>query len=319
MRGDDAYGELEIGLSRAQRGVYEVTLRLTDPQSQAEVSPVRGSTTLDAEALLSLQSEPGSYGRALAAQVFVDPQVRALYGKARAAFERSGLLLRVRIAIDATALELHDLRWEVLRDPDTDAPLATSERVVLSRFMRSRSWRRVRPRTRQQSRAVVAIAAPRDLGRYGLDEVDAAREVAGASAALSGIGVAVVGDAEPLTLDRFVDALRSGADIVYLICHGMLSRQLEPILYLCDDAGATAPVKGSLLAQRLGELPELPRLVVLASCESAGRADATATGDAPSVAHGSLAPLLAEAGVPAVLAMQDKITVETVRLCVGSN
>ena len=54
----------------------------------------------------------------------------------------------------------------------------------------------------------------------------------------------------------------------------------------------------------LSELTTRPRLLVLASCESAG----ASAGDALA----ALGPRLAEAGIPAVLAMQGKISVETV-------
>lgn len=314
MSSEITYGELEIGLSRAQRGVYEVTLRLVDPQSQAELAPVRGPAAIDAELLATLQLRPDEYGRTLARQVFADEAVRRLYGQARAALDRGGMLLRVRVAVDPTALELHDLRWELLRDPDTDEAMATSERIVLSRFMRSLDWRRVRLLPRSQLRAVVAIAAPTNAEKYGLAPVDVAAEVGRAREALAGIEVAVVGEREPLTLERLVDTLRAGADIVHLVCHGALVGKSEPLLYLQDEAGLAAPVKGAALAQRVGELQQPPRLMVLLSCESAGREDAAGLADSPSLAQGSLAPLLANAGVPAVLAMQARITMDTARV-----
>ncbi len=58
---------------------YEVMLRLTDPQSQAEVAPVRGLAAIDVEALLASQGVPEEYGRLLAAQRFADVAVRGLY------------------------------------------------------------------------------------------------------------------------------------------------------------------------------------------------------------------------------------------------
>lgn len=313
MTVDTVYGELEIGLHRVQRGAHEVALRLTDPHSQAELAPVRGPAAIDAEALLAAQASPEAYGRLLAGQLFADAAVRGLYATARAALERGGLSLRVRLAIDPSALELHDLRWELLRDPETNAPLATSERVLLSRFMPSQDWRRVRLQPRAQLRAVVAVAAPTNLDRYGLAQIDRDGEVARAREALADLEVTVVGVELPLTIDRLVDALRAGADIVYVVCHGMLSRQHEPMLFLQDAEGKVALTRGAELAQRIGELPEVPRMIVLASCESAGREDASAAAERPT-AQSSLAPLLADAGVPAVLAMQGKISMETVRV-----
>lgn len=314
MSAEVTHAELEIGVHRAQRGVYEVALRLTDPQSQAEIAPVRGLAEIDAESLLLAQADPEIYGRLLSSQVFADAAVRGLFGKARAALERGGLMLRVRLAIDPTALELHDLRWELLRDPETGAPLATSERVLLSRFMRSQDWRQIRLQPRARLRAVIAVAAPSNVADYGLAPVDLDGEVARITEALAGIDVTVLGKAGPLTLDRLVEALRAGVDVVYLACHGTLTRQSEPILFLQDERGAAAPVKGSELALRIGELAQPPRLVVLASCESAGRADASGWAGEKPLAQASFAPMLANAGVSAVIAMQAQISMETVRL-----
>ncbi len=291
-------GELEVGLHRVQRGVYEVVLWLVDPQSDAEVAPVRGLAAIAVDELQGLQTMPERYGRTLAAQVFADPAVRLLYAKARVVMDRAGL--RLRIAIDASALELHELRWELLRDPENDAALATSERVLLSRFMRSQDWRRVRLQARASLRAVIAVAAPTNCEEYSLAPIDRDAEIRRAREALAGIAVTVVGG--PCTLDGLIAALRAGADIVYLMCHGALGRQSESVVFLQDEAGAVAPVRGMALAGRIGELTTPPRLMVLASCDSAKRAEV------------SLAPLLADAGVSAVLAMQGQIGIDTARV-----
>lgn len=307
------YGELEIELHRTQAGGFEVTLRLKDPQSQGEVAPVRGPVVFNLQALLASQVAPEEYGRLLAAQLFADAAVRGLYARARSALEGGGLMLRVRVAIDDTAAELHAVRWELLRDPETGVSLATSERVLLSRFMSSPDFRRIELVPRARLRAVIAVSAPSNVADYSLTPVDLDGEVARATAALAGVDVTVVGQAQPLTLDRFVDALRTSADIVYLVCHGTLTTQFEPVLFLQNEAGAVAPVKGKELAVRVGELLRTPRLMVLASCESAGSEGASAAAGERTTAQASLAPRLVTAGVPAVLAMQGRISSETVQ------
>lgn len=274
---------------------------------------MRGTAAIDVEALLASQHEPEAYGRLLTAQVFADPALRQLYGKARAALGQSERMLRLRVAVDPSAASLHDLRWELLRDPESDAPLATSERVVLSRFMRGADWRRTRVAARGRLRALVAVAAPPNLADYRLAPIDRAGEVARARAALAGVELQVLGDAEPLTLERLIDALRAGVDVVYLVCHGALAKDLGPVLYLQREDGRAAPARGADLARRIGELQQTPRLIVLASCESAGKAGASGALGEPVAAEASIAPLLAEAGVPAVLAMQGRLTMETAR------
>lgn len=71
-----------------------------------------------------------------------------------------------------------------------------------------------------------------------------------------------------------------------------------------------ARVPGSALVQAITELRVPPRLVVLASCQSAGTGGDAATGDNGALA--ALGPRLAEAGVAAVLAMQGNVSMTTV-------
>lgn len=294
----DAYGELEITIQRGHSGSYDVTLRATDPESRGESAPVRGAAEFDLHELLLAQLDPIDYGRRLTSQLFSSSALRDFYTRTRMVFEHAGRMLRVRLDIDPSAGELNDLRWELLRDASTDAPLATSERTLFSRFMRSQDLRVVQLQPLTQLRAVIAVASPTNINDYALAQIDRDGEVARATRALAGVAITVVGQTEPLTLNRLVDALRMGADIVYLVCHGRSHPRHGPVLFLQDEAGMVQVVKAQEFAQRLGGLRQAPRLMVLASCESAGQA--------------SLASLLADMGVLATLAMQEKVTMSTV-------
>jgi hypothetical protein len=300
------YAELEIALHTGP-DAYTVELRFSHPDSDAELTPQRGPAALDLEELLSLQFDAVAYGRTLAAQLFHDEAVRTLYAGAKAVVEASGVHLRLRLAVGSDVPELHAVRWELLRDPlpdSDDAPLSTSERTPFSRFMRCRDWRHVRPRTRSEMTALVAVAAPPDV-REG--EIERSRT------SLGKIPTTVID--EPVTLNHLVERLRDDdetADILYLVCHGVLTRSdNEPFLFLQNDDSTTARVAGAELAERVAELERPPRLVVLASCESAGTAAGTDAAGKPT-AQSSLAPRLADAGVPAILAMQGRISMTTV-------
>jgi hypothetical protein len=299
------YAELEIGFQRITAGDHQVELRFTDPLSEAAVPAERGSAALDAAVLLALQDDPRTYGEALTAQFFAEERVRSFYLRARTAVEASERCLRLRLVIGPSAPELHGLRWELLRDPETGEPLATSEKILFSRFLVSQDWRPVRLRRRAALRALIAVAAPSDCASYRLAEVDRDGEIARARRGLGDIQVTTLGgEREPLTLERLVAGLREGADIVYLVSHGALVRGQVPWLFLQDEEGKIARVEGAALAERLRELPDPPRLMVLASCESGGTAN--------GATQAALAPRLAEAGVTAVVAMQGQITMETV-------
>jgi hypothetical protein len=311
-----SYAELEIALSRlGEAGPYQVELRFDTPDS-AERTPVRGVAPLDPLELVELEDSPGNaYGLALAKSLFADAEVRAKYGQFKAAVEGAGDLLRVKLFVDRSAADLHHLRWELLTDPDTQQPLATSERILFSRFGSSGDWRPVRLRAKTALTALVAVSNPSNLDQYGLAPVDVDGEVARAHEHLQGIKVAVAGQdaGDSLTLGRLIDKLRGGVDVLYLVCHGGLQPGKGPLLYLQDEDGTAKSARGDELALEIAKLVERPRLVVLASCESAGSEQMSTQS---AVAAGQLVPLapaLAEAGVHAVLAMQGKISMETVR------
>ncbi len=332
-----SYAELEIGISRVA-GVCQVELRYTDPESEAEILPLRGETSLDPDQLLPYQLDSKKYGKALGEALFPETRIplpggkrtslRAHYRQIETAVQQGGLDLRLRLRLDPSASDLQALRWEMLRDPESGAALATSERILFSRFMASQEWRRVKLRAETELSALIAVAAPSDLGEgdwSALAAIDLDAEVARARGALEGARVEVAG--RPLTLDHLTSRLRDGndrrgVDVLYLACHGALSkRRKEPVLYLQQDDGTTAAIHGDRLAERLRELRNPPRLVFLASCDSAltpqapqdADADEAGTDDRGEVtAQASLAPRLAEAGVAAIVAMQGKISMPTV-------
>lgn len=302
------FAQMEIGLHRLRADAYEVELRVTDPATEAEISPVRGPVRIDFAKLVELHLRPDDYGQALADQIFQDPAVREHYLRNKTSVDTQGTMLRLRITIGPSAPELHGLRWELLRDPETKAPFATSERVMFSRFMLSRDWRVVKLRPKARLKALIAISAPGDVTTWGLAAVDGAGEAERASVSLAGMQTTTLGVDQPLTLEALAAGIRQGVDVLYLVCHGAMPKESEPCLYLQTAEGKTSPVVVSALTQRIAEMREVPRLVVLASCESAGRSDD------PVSAQAALAPRLAEAGIPAVLAMQGKISMETVKL-----
>jgi len=304
-----AYAELEIGVHGTPTDAYQIELRFTDPESEGERPPVRGEAAIDRKALLVLHNDPDRYGKELGAQVFQDERVLEELREVQIVFDKSNLdFLRLRLLLYAP--ELQGLRWELLRHPQTDVHLATSEKILFSRFLLSRSWKPIRLRPKARLRALVAVAAPSDVSKYGLAGVKRDEEIKRARASLQEIDKVDVAEA-PLTLDRLKNHLREEVDILYLVCHGALVKGRTPVLYLQNADGSTRPVEGREVAETLEKLSKLPRLVVLASCESAGKEEVSLGGENPT-AEVSLAPLLAELGIPAIVAMQGKIGMETV-------
>jgi hypothetical protein len=314
--------DLEIGLARREGESFTLELRLNDPRDQQIRAPLRAAVSFDADQLRAQENDPAAYGRLLTASLFKSPEARSFFDQARArAAERT---LRLRLLIDRSASDLHRLRWETLRDPQDDAWLVIKENLLFSRLLASTSWEQVELRPKSELRALVAIANPSDLEGYTppgsrkpLASIDVEGELERARQALGDMPLTAL-TSDPvqemrITTNRLIDGLRQGHDILYLVCHGALFSDTDPpgpYLWLEKDDGSADVVSGQAIAERVAALPPnlRPRLVVLASCESAGSGHS-------SDALGALAafgPLLAQAGVPAVLAMQGQVSMDTV-------
>jgi hypothetical protein len=323
------YADLEISLQRYEADAYNVEFRYSQPDSDADVRLSQGQPALarfDFNALLSLAYDPLEYGKALTRSLFADPAVQSAFAEARASAGSLRSSLRLRLLIGASASELHRLHWETLLDPKDFSPLCTGENLLFSRYLSSQDWRPVSLRPKGDLRAVVAVANPSDLPKYELAPVDVKGELERARQGLGDISITPLGDASRrATLENIMTDLRDGFDILYLVCHGMNRSEpggeSETWLFLEDEEGKVARASGRELAIRFKELDVLPRLVVLASCQSAGASAVAATtpgavaykpSQTDSGALSALGPRLAEAGVPAVIAMQGDITMETV-------
>jgi hypothetical protein len=323
------YIDLEIGLRRDGDN-YAVEFRCSQPTKDTDIRSGSSLTRFDFEDLLAVTYEDAEYGRLLTELLLARPEAdrrqspgttsgqppRAVFDVARGIAQEKNVPMRLRLFIGPNAPELHNLRWETLRDPDDGAPLLTDERVLFSRYLSSLDWSPVRLRRRPgQLRALVVIANP-DLTQYpGLAQVDVEGELARAQSSLEDISVTTLASEGTATLRNIIDTLRDGYDVLYLVCHGALIKG-EPKLWLEDKNGKPDVASGSELVARLKRVPVRPRLVVLASCESAGRGDTARAGkeEAMSRDGGALAalgPRLAEAGIPAVLAMQGNVTMNT--------
>jgi hypothetical protein len=303
------YADLEIGLHYREIGSYAVEFRFSQPDDQADIRLDQGrpvQAVFDFEELNMLSDDPAAYGRLLTQALFADQDVKTAFAQAFASAQSLGAALRVRLMIGPSAPELHRLHWETLQNPLDDTPLATSENIVFSRYLSSLDWRPVRLHPKGELRALVLVANPTNLADYGLAAVDVSTEIERAQQGLSDVPAVVLSSAhnnQRPTLNNLIDTLRDEAyDILYLLCHGSLVKE-QAWLWLEDDQGAAARVSGTELVTRLAELIERPRLVVLASCESAG--------DGTGQALAALGPRLAEAGIPSVLAVQGKVSMQT--------
>ncbi len=299
--------DLELTIHR-QDQQYAVDFRYSDsdPTQQTEVRLGAGQAAYASFDLPALQEhlqagEIKEYGQALTQSLFASEPLRTAFAQARAATEQAGAILRLRLNIHPTALDLHNLRWETLLDPHSGITLSTDQNVHFSRYLSGSDWRSIKPRAKGLLKALAVIAAPGGLEAYQLASVDKAAETATITSSLGEVRVHVL---ERASLKELVSALSAeDYDILYLVAHGTFVKG-ESLLWLEAESGEIARVQGNELVNRIRELERRPRLAVLASCQSAGR------GEGEVLA--SLGPRLAEAGIPAVLAMQTNILMETV-------
>jgi hypothetical protein len=307
--------ELEFGVHRREAETYTVELRVSRPDSDVEtrVSSWFPVDKIDLEALRRRTFDVEAHGRLLGDCLFADSKLRIAFAEARAVAEAGSAALRVRLLVGASAPELHALCWEALRYPEDSVPLFTGERILLSRYLSSADWRPVRRRPKAALHGLIVIANPTDVASYRpsgrpLASLDVAAELARAKAGLEGMLCTELASGGRATLDGLVQQLREACDVLYLVCHGALVEG-QAWLWLEDGAGKTHRVAASELIQRMRELRNVPALVVLASCQSAGAGTDARTSDGGALA--ALGPGLAEAGSPAVLAMQGDVTIAT--------
>ena len=215
--------------------------------------------------------------------------------------------------------DIQSLPWELLTDPcDEDQFLARQPFVLLSRTPIGVRSQPVSIRPRRDFRALVLIASPNDLTPKLTLDVSREKEIAAAS--LEGVKIDYLCSRQehgatdvPPTLDNLCAALRNDSyDILYLVCHGQIDKRSGySVLKLENDQGACELVQGIELVDRLLLIAELPRLVVLASCESAGRDRDAAQPYQDSEYTAAIGPRLAAAGIGAVVAMKGLVVRET--------
>jgi CHAT domain len=285
--------------------------------------------------LSALEQDAEAHGRKLSQALFCGPINDAFHvARGHVQNPESGYDgLRVRISIAPEAPELHALAWERLyHQAEREwGPLATSASSPFSRYVEMKSPHPL-PATSGAVRILVVIAhpsgvpaevlAPIDVSaeienlRAAFAELPAGREVqltfmpgrSGLTAeqrqALAQAGHTIVDG--PASLDSIAARLRSGYDVLHFLGHGHFDRASgTATLHLENESGGWAPTTDVMITNAVRSLRRKPRLIFLAACESATRAEHDA--------FLGLAPRLVGAQVPAVVAMQDQVSMEHAR------
>jgi CHAT domain/SIR2-like domain len=316
----DRHAALEIVLARtAAEGRFNVSFAYDDPSDDLDRRDLMDDPIeIDCDAIADLEDDDDAYGRRVGALLFSGDRARSFYDSAVATAQRDDVRVHLRLNIDPSAdARFHQIRWEAMRDPATGDRIATKRNVLLSRYMMSRDWRRLRLPPWHTLKALAVIASPTGVenrDRVGMTNVplppiDADAELARAREALSEMDVTELAERGDATLERILAEIDKGIDVLYLACHGGYVDG-APQLYLEDKTGAVEVVDGRQLADRIGELDHQPSLVVLCSCMSSGPGADDAFGSDKGVLSW-LGPRLAAKGVAAVIGMQGNVTMST--------
>lgn len=304
------FADLELSLHLRDEKTYSIEGRLTLPNSDVDTlfgheKPILLEyDPLDFEDLITL---PEDYGKKLGEMFFKDPGMVEIWAKSQSSAQSLNAPLRLRLLISAGAWPLNNIYWEAMRDPKDGSPLFTGEKVLFSRYLSAADLRPVKLRPKGDLKALVVVAAPEGLGEYKLADVDRDGEFERAKQSLGNIPMTLL-PAKPkerATLNALVEKLRAGYDILYIAAHGTLTNTGEPMLWLENEEGKVERVLASQLATHINELINQPRLVMMASCQSAGKG----AGDTLQ----AIGPRLSQAGIPAVIAMQGNISMDSVK------
>jgi hypothetical protein len=295
MHRDDV-PNLDIRISPAQPGRYSVEMQIGEREF-----PIGSMGQEVLEAGASGHSDEGvRLFRALVADVAL-----------RSAWDQAGALhprRRIRLRIDDAAPELHALAWETLHDPSPAAAvryLAADLDTPFSRHVAC-PWEPLGPAP-LPLKVLTAVAAPGGLESYHLAPIDREREQAILAEALKLAPPGVVQHtalAGPCTLAALAAELERGYHVLHLVAHGAVSSdRTGSVMFLEKADGTVERVDAARLARAIDCLSRSLRLVVLMSCNTATRS--------PTDARFGFAPSLLAAGVPAVLAMQDRMPMPT--------
>ncbi len=250
-------------------------------------------------------ASPEEQGARLFAAFTADERVNLAWNLAAALAPQR----RIRLRIDDDAPELQALPWEALRDA---SPTATAREPAADR---DTPFSRLVPASEllaaveeRPLRVLSAVAAPDGLEAYQLPAIDRPGEEACLAEAMARAprGLleysALAGRCSLVALEA---ALEGGYHVLHLVAHGVARRDGGMAMFLERDDGGVDRVDAARFAEMLERLGRTLRLVVLMVCSSATRN--------PGDPRDGLVPLVLAAGVPAVLAMQDLMPIDTGR------
>ena len=296
------FDEVELRIFRSRTAPLRAELRL--PNEERLVASLGPPQRLN-------ENDPREYGRQLFDWLFQD-QLRDGLRRVRwgaESYSRSQSAvsgIRVRLWVDPEATELRNIRFEAMRDsdPTRDEPLALT--LCLSRFVNVRA---PRPAVLRFSplRMLLITSNPPGPTQFHLEDIDVELEKKMVLGAVTEAGppVEVVRLGPRPTLDDIQSAQSNPFHIVHLLAHAV-ARGGYGVLLLANADGTVQEVGCDEIARAIVSGPNPPALVYLATPLEGTEQDESV--------RISLAQILIEAGVQAVVAIQSPISPDRLRL-----
>ena len=276
----------------------------------------RGTLEIDPQKLGTYSPTNREFGQNLGKALFRD-DIRDAFVRAVSDAKSAGEALRVLLFVEAE--DLRTLHWEQLHAPLDRGwdYLLLNQATPFSLYLPSQIERRFPPIGRRDLRALILVAGVEEIdGDWGLDHFDTTATVASIRAALGEIPsdvLAVTPDAlAPPSLETLSEHLVGGKyTLLHIVAHGAYSAKRDETALYFPKAGRRGPVTSSELIEHLSRMERLPQFTYLSTCESADP-------QAESGLGGLAQRLVRELGMPAVLAMTDKVTIPTAQALASS-
>ncbi|MBW4625721.1 MAG: PD40 domain-containing protein [Brasilonema octagenarum HA4186-MV1] len=269
-------------------------------------------STEDLQHLTSLQGQVRDYGRFLGKALLRD-EVRDGFVRALSQNQQT---VRVLLFIEAIDKQLRTLRWERLCAPiDGEWQiLALNQRVPFSFYIPAITDRLFPAIGRRDLKALVLVASPSDSIRYKLDIFDVEATVKSVRVALGDIPTDVLATVDGAiglpTLDELCAQLTDRTKqytMLHFVSHGKVMDDGETLLYWSKSDNTVEVVTATKLIERVRQLRGargLPHFTFLCTCESASP-------EAEGALGGLGQRLVRDLGMPAVVAMTEKVTIKT--------
>jgi len=298
----------EITVQRKVDGEWPLVVRHQPGQGALSLWS-RGKLVLDPATLDFTTAGEKDYAIALGEAIFHD-DIRDAFVRAVAEAKQDNDTLRVLLFIEAE--DLYSLHWEQLAglfDRGWDY-LLLNQGTPFSLYLPSQIERRFPPIGRRDLRALILVAGPEEIaGDHRLASFDVKATVEAARNALGEIPSDVLASvpeavgkptltalAERLTAEHYT--------LLHIVCHGAYKKDTEETILFFPKDEERHPVLASELIEWLGRFDRLPHFTFLSTCESAVPRAETGLG-------GLGQRLVRDLGMPAVLAMTDRISIVT--------